>query len=81
MKVLHYRERVLLALVNIGGALKKWFVNNTIDITGYGCIDYTRYYIWLHHGENHNGNNKSSISFWETEQRIILDTFSYNKYA
>ena len=81
MKVLHYRERVLLALVNIGGALKKWFVNNTIDITGYGCIDYTRYYIWLHHGENHNGNNKSSISFWETEQRIILDTFSYNKLA
>ena len=72
MKVLHYRERVLLAPVNIGGAQKKWFVNNTIDVTGYGCIDYTRYYIWLHHGENHNGNNKSSISFWENEQKIIL---------
>ena len=37
MVVLHYRK-ILLAPNNIGGAQKVKLVNNTIDITVYGCI-------------------------------------------
>ena len=78
MKVLHYRGRVLLAPANIGGAQKKWFVNNSIDITGYGCIEYTRYYIWLHHGENYKGYNKSSISFSDLNEESCYNTSNRN---
>ena len=65
MKVLHYRT-ILFATANRGGAQSHVRLVNNVEYNGEWVYDTERYYIWLHHGEIHNGNNKSSITLSET---------------
>ena len=65
MKVLHYRT-ILFATANRGGAQYHVRLVNNVEYNGVWVYDTERYYIWLHHGEIHNGNNKSSITLSET---------------
>ena len=65
MKVLHYRTFYLLQPIEEGHSHHVRLVNN-VEYNGEWVYDTERYYIWLHHGEIHNGNNKSSITLSET---------------
>ena len=77
MKVLHYRT-ILFARANRGGAQYHVRLVNNVEYNGVWVYDTERYYIWLHHGENHKGYNKSSISFSDLNEESCYNTSNRN---